>query len=571
MLDAADVLVHRHPVIVAAVDHGGAVRARIAHVVPARIDEGIHRVGLAARRLAARRARALQEARVLGERVAAAVWHQVFGQTHRQVLFRHRHHAAAVAMDQRDRRAPVALARDTPVAQAPGGFLLAQALGGQVGGDGVHGLPIVQAVVLAAVDQHAVLLVGIPLLPSFGAERLALHVDDLLDGQAVLVGEGEVALVVRGHAHHGAVAVGHQHVVADPHGHGLAGERMRDGQAGRHALLFHGRHVGFHHAAMLAFVDERGKRGIALRGMRGDRVLGGHGAEGHAHDGVGARGEDVQLAVADHLAVIAGNAVREGEAHTLALADPVLLHQLDALGPAQRVQVGQQLLRIVGDAQVVHRDLALFHHRARAPAAPVDHLLVGEHGLVDRVPVDGAGLAVGDALLEHLQEQPLVPLVVVGTAGRHLARPVDRQAHRLHLLLHVSDVVVGPGGRRHAVVQRGVLGRHAEGVPAHRHQHVVPLHAQLTRHHVVDGVVAHVAHVQLARRVRQHRTGVELRLVRAVGGARVFGHAVGILCLPVLLRLLFDLGRGIFVLHDDVARRRPRGDGGRDASARSRD
>jgi hypothetical protein len=34
---------------------------------------------------------------------------------------------------------------------------------------------------------------------------------------AVLLGEGEIALVVRRHGHHRAVAVAHQHVVADPH------------------------------------------------------------------------------------------------------------------------------------------------------------------------------------------------------------------------------------------------------------------------------------------------------------------------------------------------------------------
>jgi hypothetical protein len=45
--------------------------------------------------------------------------------------------------------------------------------------------------------------------------------------------------------------------------------------------------------------------GIALRGLRGQRMLGRHGAEGHAHDGVGARGEHVQAAVADQLAVVA--------------------------------------------------------------------------------------------------------------------------------------------------------------------------------------------------------------------------------------------------------------------------
>ena len=42
----------------------------------------------------------------------------VVRQLHRQVLHRHRHDAAGLAMDDRDRAAPVALARDAPVAQA---------------------------------------------------------------------------------------------------------------------------------------------------------------------------------------------------------------------------------------------------------------------------------------------------------------------------------------------------------------------------------------------------------------------------------------------------------------------
>ena len=110
-------------------------------------------------------------------------------------------------------------------------------------------------------------------------------------------------------------------------------------------------------------------------------------------------------------AVVVADVVREREAHAVALADPVGLHQLHALGPAGHlVEAVEQLVGVVGDPQVVHRDLALFDRRAGAPAAAVDHLLVGEHRLVDRVPVDDAGLLVGDALLEHLQEQPLVPL-----------------------------------------------------------------------------------------------------------------------------------------------------------------
>ncbi len=169
--------------------------------------------------------------------------------------------------------------------------------------------------------------------------------------------------------------------------------------------------------------------GIRLRRVYRQRVLGRDRAEGHAHDRVGAGGEDVHAAVADRLAVLAPDVVREGEAHALALADPVRLHRAHALGPAVHpVEIVEQLVGVVGDPQVVHRDLALFDQRVGAPAAAVDHLLVGEHGLVDRVPVDDAGLLVGDALFQHLQEQPLVPAVVLRLAGRDLARPVDCQA-----------------------------------------------------------------------------------------------------------------------------------------------
>jgi len=52
------------------------------------------------------------------ERVAGLVECHVFREHHRQVFVRHRHDIAFRAMDYRDRAAPIALARDTPVAQA---------------------------------------------------------------------------------------------------------------------------------------------------------------------------------------------------------------------------------------------------------------------------------------------------------------------------------------------------------------------------------------------------------------------------------------------------------------------
>src|SRR5690606_16878047 len=365
--------------------------------------------------LAAAGAGARQEGFVLGQRVAAAVGDQVLGQHDRQVLFGDRNGAAVGAVDDGDGRAPVALARDTPVAQAPGGLFFAQAARRQVGGDGVDGFAVGQAIVLARVDGAAALLVAVPFLPGVGGVGLAFDRHHLADGQAVLDGEGEVAFVVGGHAHDGAVAVAHQHVVADPDVDLRAGQRMRDGQAGAHAGLLARGDFGFGGAAQLALFDERRQRGVGLRRMRGQRVLGRHGAERDPHDGVGARGEHVEPAVLDELAVGAGDLVREGEAQALGLADPVFLHDAHALGPAGQAvaDLVEQLIGVIGDAQVVAGDLALLDQRAGTPAAPVDDLFVGQHRLVDRVPVDYLGLAVGNALFEHLQEQPLVPFVVL--------------------------------------------------------------------------------------------------------------------------------------------------------------
>ena len=62
-----------------------------------------------------------------------------------------------------------------------------------------------------------------------------------------------------------------------------------------------------------------------------------------------------------------------------------------------------------------------------------------------------------------------------------------------------------------AVLDRGVLGGQAEGIPAERVQHVVAAHPLHARHHVADDVVADVADVRVPGRIREHLEAVELR------------------------------------------------------------
>ena len=131
-------------------------------------------------------------------------------------------------MDDRDRATPVTLARNAPVAQTELRALGAQPFGFQIAGDGIERRLKLETVVLAGIDAHADL--GIGLVPwrcdlVVGIGRRANHHADL---QPILRGKGKIALVVCGNGHHRAFAVAHQDVVGDPHRQLLAIERMDD-------------------------------------------------------------------------------------------------------------------------------------------------------------------------------------------------------------------------------------------------------------------------------------------------------------------------------------------------------
>ena len=244
---------------------------------------------------------------------------------------------------------------------------------------------------------------------------------------------------------------------------------------------------------------------------------------------------------------------RKRQPRALAAADPVRLHQPHALGPAiQRVQRVQQFLRVVGDLQEPLAELLLLHQRAGAPAAAVDHLLVRQHGAIDRIPVDPALLALDQAGAQEIQEQLLLMAVIFRIAGGELALPLERQPHALQLGAHGGDVLAGPLRRMDAALARRVLGRQAERVPAHRMHHREAARPLVARHHVAQRVVAHVAHVDLPAGIREHLQHVVFRLVVGRHVRHAEAAALGPGALParfglaeVVARRLGRDGRGI--------------------------
>lgn len=254
-------------------------------------------------------------------------------------------------------------------------------------GDCVKRLGTGQAVVLSRGYQNTFFGEGALLNIDFAA---VCGGDNLLYGQAILERELVVPVIMAGHRHQCASAILHEHEVGDVNGNLFLRQRMNGLVTGIDAFLFHGCHIGFGNLAVTALLDKFSNLAIALGSGLGNGVLGGHGHVSHAHERVRAGGVDVQRV----LAAFEG----EGQLGTHGFANPVTLHGLDLLRPVlQLVQIIQQFFGVVGNADKPLGNLFLLDQRAGAPAATINHLFIGQHRLVDWVPVDGGHLLVHQA------------------------------------------------------------------------------------------------------------------------------------------------------------------------------
>ena len=106
--------------------------------------------------------------------------------------------------------------------------------------------------------------------------------------------------------------------------------------------------------------------------------------------------------------------------------------------PSSFVEIVEQPIGVRGDLQEPLREVAPLDEMRAAPAAPVDDLLVREHGPIVRAPVHRRLALVRETALEEAQEEPLIPAVILGLAGRDLARPIVARSHQADLAAHVA-------------------------------------------------------------------------------------------------------------------------------------
>ena len=80
----------------------------------------------------------------------------------------------------------------------------------------------------------------------------------------------------------------------------------------------------------------------------------------------------------------------------------------------------------------------------------------------------------------------------------------------------------------------GVFRGQAESVPAHRMQNIETLHAFITGNDIADGVIADMADMNFAGRIRKHLQQIIFFLLR------IFGNLEGFFILPFLLPFFFN-------------------------------
>ena len=503
VLRAPHIQIHRHPVALRLRAKGRAIVLRIAkaQVIPAASRPLGHGVGVAARGSAGLRIFRIQPAggarkrrlKLAELRRGLPVLH--LGQQQRQFVFGQQPGAAVLQMQQRKRLAPVALPAEQPIAQLVAHGRPARALCLKPRRNAALRLGRFQPVQQPRVHAHA--LAGKGRLGHIAPRHHLAH------RQFVLPGKIPVALVVGRHRHNCAAAVTGQHIIRNPNGDALArGGVQRHGPA-RHAALRLSRR-----ASPLALARRGGNIFLHLRALRragqrpGQRMLRGQHQISGAKNRIRPRGEDLNLPLVFRQ--------RKANARPLRAPDPIHLHLFDVLRPVQLLQIVQQPLCIIGNAQHPLPQRHAQHRKTAALALAVYHLFIREHRAQGRAPIHRRFGLVGQPALVQLLKNPLRPFEVAGIGGVNFARPVVRKPQPLQLPPEVVGVAPGGDARVRARFHRVLFRRQAEGVPAHRVQHIEAAHALVARNGVGADVALGVPHMKpLARGIGEHIQHIE--------------------------------------------------------------
>src|SRR3989338_7696990 len=232
--------------------------------------------------------------------------------------------------------------------------------------------------------------------------------DDRRNGELVPLGKFKVALVVCGDRHHHARAVSGKNEISRPEGKWFACNGVLCIASRKDAIFFKPRYVLLLGRTEFSQKFSNTLAVLGIHKLHQSRMLSRYYKKGHAHQSVGTRREDRPRLATDP----------KHDLSALTLPDPVALHGLDALRPVlELAEVIEKLLGIVRNLEEPLGEIFCGDFALAAPAPAIFDLLIGEDGLAPIAPVDRRFFLIHKSFPEELEEEPLVPAVVLRDAG----------------------------------------------------------------------------------------------------------------------------------------------------------
>ena len=183
---------------------------------------------------------------------------------------------------------------------------------------------------------------------------------------------------------------------------------------------------------------------------------------------------------------------------------------------------GEELLGIIRYFQEPLFHFFLFDESVTPPASVSDDLLVGQDSLTLGTPVHLAFFTIGQIFVEHLQENPLVPLIVFRQACIHLSRPVITESQPFQLPFHVRNIIQSPLLGMYPLCDGRIFCGHPQSIPTDGMDDVEPFHGHKAGNNISDRIIPHLTHMYSSRRVGVHLETVVLCLLLIFTGLERF-------------------------------------------------
>ena len=186
---------------------------------------------------------------------------------------------------------------------------------------------------------------------------------------------------------------------------------------------------------------------------------------------------------------------REMNLSTVRFSDPVTLHLLYLFRPIQFIQIVKQSVRILGNTEHPLAEIFLCYLSAAPLTFSIDNLFICKSCLTGRTPVDWKFLLICKTIFEHLNKNPLCPLIEFRICGIYFHVPIIDRCNILNLPFDVCNIVRCRFRRMYTHLYCIIFSRKTKCIPSHRVNDIIAIQQFISAPYIRDHITSPVAYM----------------------------------------------------------------------------